>query len=92
MITLALCYIYLVDFDHGIPINLLRLIEEHYSFLEPLLQADPLLLLVLVYICPQKQLTHLVKRIPLYISASWVSYLLKKDYYRYVSEFYYCSV
>ena len=59
---------------------LLRLIENHYSSLKPLLAADPLLLPILVYICPRKQLPLLVSQIPVYVSAVWLAHLITSSY------------
>ena len=53
-----------------------RLIERHYSTLKPLLIADPKLLPVLMYICPSKQLPFLIRKIPVLVSAAWISNLI----------------
>lgn len=53
-----------------------RLVEDHYLALKPLLVADPLLIHVLVYICPRKQLQFLIQKIPAFVSAAWIAHLI----------------
>ena len=46
----------------------------HYSSLEPVFAADPLLLYDFIYICPESEYTVLFSRLPGFLSLMWLSF------------------
>ena len=50
-----------------------RFIEEHFERMKPLAAVDPLFLQAVVYVCPVKELPGLLKQIPPFVSATWLS-------------------
>ena len=50
-----------------------RLIERHFEQMKPLATVDPLFLQEVVYVCPKKELPALMKQIPPFMSATWLS-------------------
>jgi len=51
-----------------------RLIQEFFEKCEHLLVLDPLLLRVLIFVCPDKELASLFERIPPFLSATWLAH------------------
>lgn len=49
-----------------------RMIDGLHHELKPLVQLDPLLLPMLVYICPNHELPKLLLIIPTYLSVAWL--------------------
>ena len=49
-----------------------RFVDEHYSSLEPLFEADPLLLYDFIYLCHKREYITLFKKIPTYLSLTWL--------------------
>ncbi len=47
--------------------------------LQPLMQADPLLLLYLVYICPLADYPKLFPHIPAFLAITWLSHKAKNE-------------
>ena len=52
-----------------------RFVDEHYSSLEPLFAADPVLLHDFIYLCREGDYKSLFKKIPTYLSLTWLSTL-----------------
>ena len=50
-----------------------RLVDLLYSSLEPLFDADPLLLYDFMYICPKEDFHHLFAKVPSYLSIARLS-------------------
>ena len=50
-----------------------RLIQEYFGKCEHLFELDPLLLRVVVCICPNKDLNYLFERIPPFLSTTWLA-------------------
>ena len=50
-----------------------RLIQEYFGKCEHLFGLDPLLLQVVICICPNKDLNYLFERIPPFLSATWLA-------------------
>jgi len=48
--------------------------QEFFDKYEHLLVLDPLLLRVLIFICPDKELASLFERIPPFLSTTWLEY------------------
>ena len=55
-------------------------VKHHYDTLKPLMSADPMLLPLLIYICPRMQLPLVFHQIPVCVSAAWVLYLVSRKY------------
>lgn len=53
--------------------NRFRFVEAHFSRMQTLFILDPLFLQTFIYLTPQKDLPVLFKRIPPYLSATWLS-------------------
>ena len=51
-----------------------RFIQEFFEKCEHLLALDPLLLRVLIFICPDKELAFIFEKIPPYLSTTWLAY------------------
>ena len=51
-----------------------RFMQEFFEKCEHLLVLDPLLLRVLIFICPDKELASLFEKIPPYLSTTWLAY------------------
>lgn len=51
-----------------------RFMQEFFDKYEHLLELDPLLLRVLIFICPDKELASLFERIPPFLSTTWLEY------------------
>jgi len=49
-------------------------IQEFFEKCEHLLVLDPLLLRVLIFICPDKELAYIFEKIPPYLSTTWLAY------------------
>ena len=54
--------------------------------MKPLATVDPLFLQVVVYVCPKKELPALVKQIPPFVSATWLSSTISKSTYLNMNE------
>ena len=52
-----------------------RFVDEHYSSLEPLFAADPVVLHDFIYLCREGDYKSLFKKIPTYLSLTWLSTL-----------------
>ena len=63
-----------------------RFIAKHFEQMKPLAEVDPLFLQVVVYICPKKELPALMKQIPPFVSATWLSSTISKSTYLYMDE------
>jgi len=50
-----------------------RLIQEYFEKCEHLFALDPLLLRVVICICPNKDLAYLFERIPPFLSTTWLA-------------------
>ena len=59
----------------------------HYSSLEPVFAADPLLLYDFIYICPENEYTTLFSRLPGYLSLTWLSFQTVSFFKDHVSSF-----
>lgn len=55
--------------------------------LKPLSQLDPLLLPLLVYICPYRELSELFSLIPTYLSVAYLNELVNHDGVHYIRRF-----
>ena len=51
----------------------IRLIQEYFEKCEHLFALDPLLLRVVICICPDKDLNYLFERIPPFLSTTWLA-------------------
>ena len=54
-----------------------RCVNDLYMDLKPLFSADPMLLHVFIAMCPEEDYLSLFKKIPTYLSLTWVSLLTK---------------
>ena len=48
--------------------------------MKPLAAVDPLFLQAVVYVCPNKELPALVKQIPPFVSATWLSSVIFESF------------
>lgn len=52
---------------------------EHYQQLQDLIELDPLLLPIVVHVCPKKELAELFKYISPSVSITYMSYLVSTE-------------
>jgi len=58
---------------------------KHFEQLKPLAAVDPLFLQAVVYVCPNKELPALVKQIPPFVSATWLSSTISDSKYQFLT-------
>lgn len=55
-----------------------RVVKKHFEQLRPLGMWDPLFLPLFVLLCPENELPNLIFEIPVYLSASFMVWILKE--------------
>lgn len=56
-------------------ISMDRFIQSHYEKLKELCEHDPILMQVVIILCPSSELGILFKKITPYFSVSWLAYI-----------------